>query len=60
MVNLYFVSLKIKPRWSGLLTRIASDLVGRAKNSLVLYGVLSAYDKCQYLCYLEYTKINDS
>jgi hypothetical protein len=39
MVNLYLVSLEIQPRWSGLLTRIVSDLVRRAKNTLVLYGV---------------------
>jgi hypothetical protein len=39
VANLYLVSLKIKPQWSGLLTRIRSDLVRRAKNTLVLYGV---------------------
>ncbi len=39
MVNLYLVSLEIQPRWSGLLTRITSDLVGYAKNTLVLYGI---------------------
>jgi hypothetical protein len=39
MVNLYLVSLGIQPQWSGLLTRIVSDLVRRAKNTLVLYGV---------------------
>jgi hypothetical protein len=38
VVNLYLVSLKIQPRWSGLLTRIVSDLVGHAKNTLVVYG----------------------
>ncbi len=26
-------------QWSGLITRIASDLVRRTKNTLVLYGV---------------------
>jgi hypothetical protein len=45
MVNLYLVSLEIQPRWSGLLTRTASDLVGRAKNTLILYGVYSAYNR---------------
>ncbi len=44
VINLYLVSLEIQPWWSGLLTRIAFDLVGRAKNNLVRYGVLSAYD----------------
>jgi hypothetical protein len=39
VVNLYLVSLEIQPQWSDLLTRIASDLVGRAKNTLVLYEV---------------------
>ncbi len=39
VANLYLVSLEIQPRWSGLLTRIVSDLVKRAKNTLVLYGV---------------------
>ncbi len=48
MVNLYLVSLEIKPQWSGLLTRTVSDLVGRAKNTLVLYGVYSAYDTCPH------------
>ncbi len=42
MVNLYLVSLEIQPQWSGLLTGIASDLVGCAKNTLVLYGVSSS------------------
>jgi hypothetical protein len=27
-MNLYLISLEIKPRWSGLFSRIASDLVG--------------------------------
>jgi hypothetical protein len=35
MVNLYLVSLEIKPQWSGLLTCIASDLVKHAK--ILLY-----------------------
>jgi hypothetical protein len=35
VVNLYLVSLEIQPQWSGLLTRIASDLVRRAK--ILLY-----------------------
>jgi hypothetical protein len=39
VVNLYLISLEIQPQWSGLLTGIASDLVRRAKNTLVLYGV---------------------
>jgi hypothetical protein len=39
VVNLYLISLEIQPQWSGLLTRIASDLVRHAKNTLVLYGV---------------------
>jgi hypothetical protein len=39
MVNFYLVSLEIQPRWSGLLTRVASDFVGHAKNTLVLYEV---------------------
>jgi hypothetical protein len=39
MVNLYLVSLEIQPRRSGLLTHVASDLVGHAKNTLVLYGI---------------------
>jgi hypothetical protein len=39
VVNLYLVSLEIQPPWSSLLTHIASDLVGRSKNTLVLYEV---------------------
>ncbi len=40
VVNLYLISLEIQPRLSGLLTRVASDLVRRAKNTLVLYGII--------------------
>jgi hypothetical protein len=32
MVNIYLVSLEIQPQWSGLITRIASDLIRHAKN----------------------------
>jgi hypothetical protein len=44
VVNLYLISLEIQSQWSGLLTGIAFDLVRHAKNTLVLYGVSSAYD----------------
>jgi hypothetical protein len=39
VVNLFLVSLEIQPQWSALITRITSDLVRRAENTLVLYGV---------------------
>ncbi len=38
VVNLYLIFLEIQPQWSGLLTRIAPDLVKRAKIPLYCTG----------------------